>query len=251
MKLDHLSASRIKTFKQCQMQYYARYELGIKDDCPHPLTVMGSAFHKMFEISTRARVLGNHEALQDPNHLIDSVMSKYKVARILRPTIVELTKNAVDWGYFRNVSDTIGCEVGFSEKISDGTNVVGFIDRLDINGNKAEIIDLKTQKKKFSDKELSDNWQADIYNWAVRKMFPQITEDVIVSFWVVRHQVQRISRSKLDAEKTENSLLDVAKEIRECDSPTMNPSYLCRWCPYESKCPSVRQSLKEQTKGLF
>ncbi len=41
MKLEHLSASRIKTFKKCTLEYHAVYELGVKEGDPHPLTIMG------------------------------------------------------------------------------------------------------------------------------------------------------------------------------------------------------------------
>ena len=57
MKVEHLSASRIDTYYQCQLKYHAIYDLGLKGDT-HPLTVMGSAVHWMFESATNTRIGG-------------------------------------------------------------------------------------------------------------------------------------------------------------------------------------------------
>ena len=41
MKVDHISASGIKTFEQCQMKYWATYIEKMPEPPPHPNTVMG------------------------------------------------------------------------------------------------------------------------------------------------------------------------------------------------------------------
>lgn len=249
MKLQHLSASRIKTFEQCPMQYYAKYELGVPDDHVHPLTIMGKTLHKMFEVSTNARILGRHEAIQDPFAVMEAAIRKYSMENDLRGILKELTQNAIDWGYFRKINQCVGCEVKFYELLPDGTPVTGYIDRLDMpTPTTADIIDLKTQKRKFTDSQLENNWQADIYNWAVRRLHPQITGDVWVSFWVVRHYVQRIVRTADDAKRTEERLLAVANEIRSCTDPDIRPSMLCNWCPFKVKCPASNENMKQRLK---
>ena len=110
MKLKHLSASRIKTFEKCELEYFAKYDLEIADDYTHPLTIMGKAYHKVFEVSTTALLLENkgiyHPAWRDPFQMIDPAMRKYAVEEQYRNLLVELTQNALDWGYFRKVTSS-------------------------------------------------------------------------------------------------------------------------------------------------
>ena len=247
MKLDHLSASRIKTYFQCPMKYHALYDLELPEDEPHPLTVMGSAVHKMFEVSTRARMSGRRPKLHDPMALKAAAMRSFGVDPALGCLVDELTANALRWGYFRMVSRTVGVEWGFDFELADGTKVTGFIDRLDLSPPGADILDLKTQKKAFEPGELLDNWQARIYNAAVRRRHPEVTGKVSVSFWVLRHQVQRVFLSAEDAERDEARLVALADEIRACEEPDGRPSALCQYCPYKD-CPSAKTGLKARLK---
>ena len=247
MKLKHLSASRIKTFYKCELEYFAKYDLGVEEGHTHPLTIMGKAYHKVFEDATSARMQDKEG--QDPFELIDPAMQEYGVEEQYRSLLVDLTQNAIDWGYFRKVHQCHSVETEFSELLPDGTPVVGFIDRLDLlTGNRADIIDLKTQKRKFTESQLENNWQADIYNWALRRLMPDVTGVVDVSFWVVRHHVQRVTRTLDDAKRIEDVLLATAAEIRACTEPTFTTSALCNWCLYKNECPSRNENLKQRLK---
>jgi RecB family exonuclease len=249
MKLQHLSASRIKTFELCPMQYHAKYDLGMKEAHTHPLTIMGKVLHKMFEVSTNARLSGRREALHDPFAVKEAAIRKYQMNNDLRATLDELTQNTLDWGYFRKIGQCYSAEEKFDEVLPDGTHVIGFIDRLDLPTiTTADIIDLKTQKRKFTTEQLEENWQADIYNWALRKKMPAIKGDVSVSFWVVRHHVQRVTRTADDAKRTEERLMAVAEEIRSCEEPDMRPTALCNWCLYKDECPTKNENLKQRLK---
>jgi DNA helicase-2/ATP-dependent DNA helicase PcrA len=247
VKVQHLSASRIKTFKQCQLKYHATYDLGMTSE-PHELTLMGLAVHKACEISTKARRLGRHENLWNPVDLIDSAMAKYRVKSYLRDLTEELINNAMEWGYFRKVEEVIGEEIEFNEELPNGMKVKGFIDRLDKCGDGLDIKDLKTQKRKFTDDELDDNWQAHIYNLAVRRLYPEVTGDVTVSFWVLRHQVQKVTLTLEDAKRTEERLVEVGEEIQSITEPTASPSGLCPWCPYHSKCDAPNEGIKARMR---
>ncbi len=81
-----------------------------------------------------------------------------------------LCKTGEDWGWWSGVDELDHCipEYEFRVDLGEGRHVKGFIDRLDIKGNTATILDIKTQSKKFSSNELKNNLQADIYNLATR-----------------------------------------------------------------------------------
>jgi len=245
MDFEYLSASRIKTFLQCQLHYYAHYILEVEDPT-HILTVMGSAIHRMFELATIARIAGQKDAA--PLEFREQALKEFNVAESLYSLMEELTGNAVNWGYFRNVGRTVGCEMEFEFFVPSGIKVTGFIDRLDVNVQDADVIDIKTQKSKFDDDELKDNWQARIYNIGARTLRPEITGQVSVSFWLLRHQVQKVWMSAESVGCDIADLEDMGARIRACTNPEPSPSFLCAFCGYHDKCPASKENLKARFK---
>ena len=235
MKLEHLSASRIKTFEQCPQKYQAKYELKLPD-VVHPLTTMGKAVHSAFEVWTRKLI---KDGEYDPAFL-DVILEQFQVDRDLHVLAKQLARNALDWGYFRKIALTVDSEIEFNELLPSGVKTNGFIDRLDIDGSEADVIDIKTQKSKFTDEELRTDWQGKMYNWAVRKLHPRVTGDVTISFWMLRHHVQRVTKTAADAACDEVLLTEKAEEIQSCSDPETRPSRLCPWCPKYGECAAAR-----------
>jgi len=247
MKVDHISASGIKTYKQCPLKYYAVYDLALPEPPPHPNTVMGSAVHDIMEEATNYRMKPDSDPkFHDPMYWKQAAIEKNRVETHLIPVIDELVGNAVRWGYFRNIRRTVGCEIKIGFALPDDTKVTGYIDRLDVMIPDMDIIDLKTQKNAFEPEELEDNWQARIYNIGARKLKPEITGKATVSFWVLRHQVQRVILTADDAEKDYHRIAKVVNEIRACKDPEGKPSGLCPWCPYDKQCPAKNSSARER-----
>jgi ATP-dependent helicase/DNAse subunit B len=248
MNVEYLSASKIKTFEQCQLKYHAIYDLGLPEEAPHPLVAMGSAVHRMMEKATLAMMSGTGST--NPLNYKVAACKEFSVDTEYWPLIDSLVANATGWGYFRNIGRTKGVELEFFIDLEDGTKVKGYIDRLDLFDRTADIIDLKTQKNAFEPRELFDNWQARIYNIAVRKKFPEVTDKLCVSFWVLRHQVQKVHLTAEDAVKDCVVLMNKAKEIRACANPEPNPSGLCQFCLYRDKCPSTSLRTLATGKGI-
>lgn len=243
MKLEHLSASRIKTFETCQLKYHAVYELSVKET-PHPLTNVGSSLHFMMEHATLAYMSGTGST--NPLDYKVAACQEFSVEVEYYPLIDELVAKAIGWGYFRNIDRIKGVELEVAFNLNDNTEVTGFIDRLDVFDQTADIKDLKTQKNAFEPEELSLNWQARIYNIAVRKKFLQVVDKLCVSFWVLRHRVQKVWLTAEDAVRDCLALVDKAREIRSCSNPQPSPSGLCQFCGYREQCP--QPSLKKMFK---
>jgi ATP-dependent helicase/DNAse subunit B len=243
VKLESLSASRIKTFEQCELKYHAIYELHLPEEEVHPLTLMGSAVHRMLE---RATLAVKSEGPSDPFTYKAEACREFSVPVEHWDTIDELVGNALTWGYFRTVSNCVGCELKCRFYLPDGTPVNGIIDRLNLFKDWADIIDIKTQKDAFEPQELYDNWQARIYNIAVRVDHPEVTGKVSVSFWVLRHQVQRVWLTGEDAENDILRLFEKAASIRACISPKASPSGLCPWCPNCEHCSLSKSGIKSR-----
>jgi len=251
MIVDHVSASLLKTYEQCPLKYWATYVEKMAEPPPHPSTLLGTSIHEIMEAATRQRMMVDSDPVRhDPMFWKDTAALKNKVDSDLLGTIDELVGNAIRWGYFRNISHTVGCEVKIEFPLPDGTMVTGFIDRLDLYSPDADIIDLKTQKNAFEPNELADNWQARIYNIGARKLYPEITGKAKVSFWVLRHQVQRVILTADDAESDVRRIADKVAEIRTCQNPEGRPSGLCPWCPYDKECPAKNGSARDRFKKV-
>lgn len=254
MNIEKISASAIKTFEKCQLEFYAIYVLKVEPVQPHPNTVMGSAIHAMMEEASNQMIAArkqNDTLFVDPMLFKQKACDEFKVERNLYPTIDELVENAKRWGYFRNINKTAGCEIEIGFPLPDGTWVKGFIDRLDLDLPNADIIDLKTQKNSFSTEELENNWQAKIYNIGARRLYPELTGKTTVSFWVLRHMVQRITMTQTDAELDYQLLKDKVAEIKACNDPQPNPSPLCQWCPYVKQCPTRSENAHARLKRIM
>jgi RecB family exonuclease len=246
MIIKHLSPSRIKTFEQCQLKYHAIYEEKLPEGAPHPLTMMGKAVHKAGEIGVGVTM---KDEVANWNGLVRQACASYNVSKPNADLAKQLMQNAIDWGYLRNVKHCEGLELSFFEELPDGTKVKGIIDRLDFLPTFTDVIDLKTQKRAFDDATLSDDWQSVAYNWAVRKKW-NVTGEVRMSFWVLRHRVQRCWLTEDDAKRGEEKLMATAETIRSCTDPQPSSSPLCQWCP-KADCPARGESVKGRFKRKF
>jgi putative RecB family exonuclease len=245
--LTHLSPSRIETFDQCQLKYHAIYEEKLPEGPPHPLTVMGGAVHKAGELGVQ-QVMDGQAVYW--GGLVRKACASYGVSKPNMELAQQLMQNAIDWGYLRNVEHCKGLELAFYEELPDGTKVKGIVDRLDILPKFTDIIDLKTQQRAFDEATLSQKWQTVVYNWAVRKRW-EVQGDVRLSYWVLRHRVQRCWMTKEDAKNGQDMMMVKANEIRRCDNPQPSPSPLCQWCPKQPTCPASKEGVKDRFKRKF
>lgn len=249
MKINHLSPSRINTFEQCQLKYHAIYEEKLPQGVPHPLTVMGSAVHQAGEYGVKEILEGGNPNKVNFNAITRKACASMGVSKPNADLAQQLMQNALDWGYLRNVEYCKGLELSFFEELPDGTKVKGIVDRLDLCPNYIDIIDLKTQKRAFDDATLKELWQSIAYNWAVRKKL-QLKGESRVSYWTLRHRVQRCWMTEDDAKRGEDKLMKVADEIRSCSDPQPSSSPLCQWCP-KADCPAKGESVKGRFKRKF
>lgn len=252
MNFKRLSASSIKCFYQCEYQFHLHYNLELPEEREvHPLTRMGSSLHLMSENATNA-ILTKTGSTNPLDYKLEAC-KEFKVLPEHMSLLDQFVNNLNTWGYWRNINNCAGVEIEFDFNLTDGTLVKGFIDRLDLMGDTADIIDLKTQKSLFEPEELAHNWQARIYNIAVRKKYPSVTNKLAVSFWVVRHHVQKVYLTAEDAVSDELELVKVAAEIRGCTDPKPCPTALCQWCGWQKHCPmagaNIKKKLQAKMKG--
>ena len=234
MDIPHISASSLKTWDTCPLQFYADKVLAVPRSEPHDLTKVGSAVHVAFERSNNS---GDVQG-QLPDACADNGVTEDNFKEMAG----SLAETCNAWGWWDGVEDLDLCEAEqeFLLDLGNGVKVKGFIDRLDISGNTATILDIKTQARKFTADQLRDNLQADIYNLAARRLFPQIEGPIRVEFWVLRHEIQAVTRTEDDANQTEQFLRERGAELLAwpADKPPQGCiGDHCRWCNYVDDCP--------------
>lgn len=231
--ISHYSASSLKMFKQCKLSWYAAKVLEIPQPPPHPLTLVGSAVHKAFEDS-----MEDHDAMA-------KVKTSCEEYGLEDPELIgrveELTKVCEDWGWWSGVDTLDKCisEQKFSVEAEEGINLLGFIDRLDIRGQSATILDIKTQAKKFSRDELRNNLQASFYNIGARSLY-DIKGPIRVEFWVLRHEIQTVTKTEADARRDLAEIIKYCKQANQYAAegpPSASSGSHCRWCAYMQECP--------------
>lgn len=143
---------------------------------------------------------------------------------------------------------TIGVEVPFSVEYGD-VILFGFIDKIRRNRNgELSIVDYKTSKKVFSDKDIKTPLQMLVYNIAVRQMYPGVpiightydfvflgvTQEGGSPGWLAR------------GERKLNKLIADIQTCRCTDTWKPTPTPLCAWCDYSKTNPKAPSEFRTQ-----
>jgi len=236
MHVGRLSASKISTFKTCPLQYYAKYELKLRDEAG-PAAWVGTAVHSVLEYIVKHKKVPDIKAICIANKVPNEI-------KLVKDLALKTIKN----GYLVKPEIIVDVEYEFKVQLNDKVQLYGFIDRLDIEGDKATIIDIKTGKKPYTKKELANNYQAKLYSIACKKDFPEIkTIDVI--FWFVRNQERQLLEFNLsDIKKFETEVISIYNDIEQCVEPMPTKFKWCSYCIYNDQCPLFKPSNGEGLK---
>jgi hypothetical protein len=201
-----LSASRIKTARDCSWIYWCKYHLKLPDRTNAGAS-MGWICHLIFE------VLGNPRHLHHYKEILKgrSIWSSEAISRLVKhharnldvneeeylTQINEMTLTGLRYDFFGDTEDTPDeaiSEEHFEIKVSEGAkqyNIRGFIDKLFFysKGMRAIIRDFKTNKRVYKGKEITDNMQSLIYLLAVRRLYPKYVKRKM-EFLFLRHGLE-------------------------------------------------------------
>jgi RecB family exonuclease len=128
-------------------------------------------------------------------------------------------------------------EQAFMIKISPDLKIGGKIDRVDLKGNKMEIIDYKTGKT-MEQKEIDKSLQMTIYALAAtdKGTYNQKAENLIFTFYFLDSgEKKSTTRTSEELAKAKKEIIEKAEEI-QTSLFEPQPSMLCDFCDYKLIC---------------
>jgi putative RecB family exonuclease len=156
------------------------------------------------------------------------------------PEIVSLVERLAE-SYVVDLEHTVGVEEQVKIFFNHGQQIFwGYIDRLMMDGTVATLVDLKTDHNLRSQSDVDNDLQLRVYAWAVKQMYPQVTE-VRSSLYFVRHQVLREGKPILAEEipAIEASIMAGIARIDREEKFDPTPGSACGWCTYAADCPAA------------
>ena len=205
-----LSASTIKSIEDCSWLYYAKKILKFPDP-GNAGSSRGSTCHLVFEMLMNPRhrhhfdLMMKRGGLEASPALVRLVKKHLTNYGINAPEHYELMKEMI-WVGLNN--DFYGPkDAKFEEPEKEfllegkGYRVRGFIDKCYEKDGKAQILDYKSSKGKFSGSELENNIQAYTYTLAAKKLLWPGVKDVSVKFLFLRFPQNPIQEVKVTDEQ--------------------------------------------------
>lgn len=143
---------------------------------------------------------------------------------------------------------TIGVEVPFEFEYGDVV-LFGFIDKIRRNSKgELSIVDYKTSKKVYADKDIKTPLQMLVYDLAVRHLFPN-TPIVAHTYDFVFLGVTQEGGSPGWLKRGETKLNKILDDIRHCKQTDIwkpSPTPLCAWCDYSRTNPKAPKELYDK-----
>jgi len=242
MRSRPLSASSIKTFLQCSLKYYYRYEdkkprLGKTD----PLA-FGIAVHEALEfIHQKVSDTGKPPGPQEYNEALSVFMQSATRSGLSDLKLYQEGKDLIT-KRLDNIDPeekVIGLELSFELKTPKGTPFLGSIDKLiELDPETVVIIDYKTSRVALSQAEADHDIQLSMYDLAVSMMFPQY-KTIICGLDYLRLSEVMTYRTPEQRALFVDFLDAVYEQIcaAEEDDVSANINSFCSWCDFKSFCP--------------
>jgi len=165
------SYSRIDTYTQCPAKYFYSYILKEPRQFNAP-AVLGNIVHAVLEnildndtildITELKNEYEKNIAVWDPDHLISS-------------DLISVGSSIIDDFYDQHSDKNFHIyekEMSF-DFILGIYRIIGFIDRVDLIGDRINITDYKTGKWEVAQKDVANNLQLGIYALAMHNIFPE------------------------------------------------------------------------------
>jgi len=253
MKIEHISVSRGKSYKQCPYYYKLKYH----EKIPNPgeeqfYFVYGKIVHKIAECHVQEK--GRRSLNEIANDVLKGKI-EIEDGKRAPPLPIDYKKRMPSHiRAIEKLNNSIGCD-GITEhkfkydlQSPNGKFVTGFIDRIIIRDDKAWIIDYKTTKKgPFRENKNTVKYdpQLRIYSRVVQKEFGIEPENIKAGLYYLEDE--EVVSSSYDEEslaRVEQELLEVYDTIfsHDPDQVVGTTGQHCQRCEYRDMCPFFKSS---------
>jgi len=237
--LQRISASKVKTYKTCQKQYYYKYVIPFHnrpDQANNVAALMGTALHKAIELKYKDKAnpivtfqTVMRETIDEWEQKQQPINGMLYYSSLLK-TGTDILKK-FDWSRF----EPIGLEVHFDLPFPSPENplvmVNGIIDLETMDGT---IVDHKSTKTKPKQDELDFDAQFLLYSWAYRQIYQNPPYKVI---WNHLRTGELLEVNQLGyEEKLEQLTHDIEAMLGNKFYARRNLDSTCRICSFYKLC---------------
>lgn len=230
LALSDFSYSRLDTYNQCPAKYFYTY-ITKEPRSFSPAAVLGNIVHAVLEDTIIDNKLADINVL---NEHYEKNISSWDPESKISKDLISVGSTILSEFYDENAEKDFHVyekEMSFSFVI--GSYVInGFIDRVDVIGNRINIVDYKTGKWEVAQKDVENNLQLGIYALAMHTIFPE--KEIYAELYYLRSGRRKGHLFSLeDIEKVKENLIDnINKIISDTNFlPTNNPRP-CSYCDH-------------------
>lgn len=235
------SVSQFNTYKRCPRIYRYSYVYKIPSP-PKPYFDFGGTIHSVIEDLSKKINEGEKVDLKMALELLDAHWKNKGYTSELEEKQAKEEANTVLKVFLEEqakmTSKIVGIEKEFTITI-DNHHILGYIDRIDKDGEDYIIIDYKTAKTPLSENQLREDFQLLTYDMAVQTLFGKRPKKV--GLWFLRSNKKVMIEPKdQDIEKIKTQILETIKGIIAEDfEPT--PGWVCQNCDYKLLCDAWKR----------
>jgi len=230
LTLIDFSYSRIDTYNMCPAKYF--YSYIIKEPRQFaPAAVLGNIVHDVFENTLENdKELNLEEMQQEYDNLIPNWDPDNKIPQDL----IEVGRSIIDEFYDTNHGLPMNIydkELSF-DIVLGSYRIRGFIDRVDMVGDRVTIIDYKTGKWEVTQKSIHENLQLGIYAMVMDHFFPD--KEIYAELYYLRSGKRKghlFSKDDIDSVKSRliESMSGIVNDLNYL--PTKN-TRVCSFCDH-------------------
>lgn len=263
-ELDYISISKISTYQQCPKKFHDQYMVNISgkdEDHGNIFTWFGSILHEVMEVTDKAWMengialnpLVCYDEAWRKRELTD--LSMYKEGRQLiteyfnvhpiGQSPFKILSTEVEWrGKLSEIIDNVpeelkdmhfGCQIDYIGEIDENTAI---------------LKDYKSNRHPYTQLELEDSLQLQVYELVARKLYPQYTR------WITGYEMFRFGwqqcpqRSKEDLDAIGAYVINVGMQVVRDNIWKGKLNDLCGYCDGRWKCETYCGFLNDPKRGV-
>lgn len=249
MKIKHISISRSGVWHECQVKYRYKYHLEVIPNKPEPpYFAYGKLVHKAAELYVKDKGASNIHKIAT-ELLSGSISDEFKNLKLSQEYKRKLPNHLSS---IEKITSKVGCEGLLEHEIKldlippNEKFLLGYVDRIIFNEDKTMILDYKTTKPGFYQKDnntIKHDLQLRTYAYYVCKQFNLDPSKVFCCLYYLENKklvctsyTQEQMSEAIDSLKKDYTLIESIGE----GNAKPNVGNHCKRCDYQDVCPYGR-----------